>query len=46
MLREIEGPLENLAPSWIGNEIMDLMKQGGKLFEDLGGYPLPPEKGV
>jgi hypothetical protein len=45
-MREIEGPREQMVQGWLGSDIVDLMAQGGKLFDDLGGYPLPPIPGV
>jgi hypothetical protein len=40
-MREIEGPLQEFVPEWIGPEIVDIMTKAAKLFDDLGGYPLP-----
>jgi len=42
MMREIEGPREDMVPKWLGSEIVSLMTKAAKLFQDLGGYPLPP----
>jgi hypothetical protein len=31
-------------PQWIGEEMHTLMVEGGKFFDELGGYPLPPAR--
>ena len=41
---EIEKRLGNLVPEWVGSEMHSLMVEGGRFFDDLGGYPLPPAR--
>jgi NAD(P)-dependent dehydrogenase (short-subunit alcohol dehydrogenase family) len=41
MMRELEEPLRGLTRTWVGDDVADLMANGGKLFDRLGGYPLP-----
>lgn len=41
MMRELEGPRERFTSEWLGADVTDLMAQGKKLFDELGGYPLP-----
>lgn len=41
MMVEVEGPREATIPTWVGPQVAELMSKGGKLFDDLGGYPLP-----
>ncbi|KAL2106858.1 hypothetical protein VUR80DRAFT_6111 [Thermomyces stellatus] len=40
-LRELEGPRTEFMPEWVGKDVTSLMAEAGKLFESLGGYPLP-----
>lgn len=37
----MEGPLAEFTPLWVGEEVSLVMTRAGKLFADLGGYPLP-----
>jgi len=30
-----------MIPSWLGPDVKDLMVNAGRLFADMGGYPLP-----
>ncbi|OCL05069.1 NAD(P)-binding protein [Glonium stellatum] len=39
--REIEDARARLVPQWIGADMAQLMTEGGRLFDELGGYPLP-----
>lgn len=39
--REIEKSRTALVGEWMGEYMTGLMAKGGKLFEELGGYPLP-----
>ncbi|KAH7412935.1 hypothetical protein BKA64DRAFT_616535 [Cadophora sp. MPI-SDFR-AT-0126] len=41
VMKEIEKPHDALTEQWLGKDIVHLMSEGGKLFEELGGYPLP-----
>ncbi|KAL1984430.1 hypothetical protein VTN96DRAFT_9124 [Rasamsonia emersonii] len=43
-MAEIEGPREAMIPSWIGGDAYQLMADAGKLFKELGGYPLPKSR--
>lgn len=40
-VREIETERTKLTKTWLGEDISQVMAQGGKFFKDLGGYPLP-----
>lgn len=40
-MREIEAQRKALIPQWLGQDIADIMVNGGKFFEDIGGYTLP-----
>lgn len=33
-----------MIPSWIGGDAYQLMADAGKLFKELGGYPLPKSR--
>ncbi len=44
IMKEAEGPREKLIPEWFGNDIVEQMSKGGQLFDELGGYPLPPPR--
>jgi NAD(P)-dependent dehydrogenase (short-subunit alcohol dehydrogenase family) len=44
IMKEAEGPREKLIPEWFGGDVVELMTKGGKLFQELGGYPLPPPR--
>lgn len=44
VMKETEGPLATLVPTWLGDDVVDQMTKGGKFFESLGGYPLPPAR--
>jgi len=44
VMKEVEGPREELIPTWFGDDVVEQMMKGGKLFEELGGYPLPPPR--
>ncbi|KAF2838383.1 NAD(P)-binding protein [Patellaria atrata CBS 101060] len=39
--REIESARTKLTLEWLGEEMANLLIQGGKFFDELGGYPLP-----
>ncbi|KAF2022396.1 NAD(P)-binding protein [Aaosphaeria arxii CBS 175.79] len=41
MVREIETTRTGLTTQWLGEEIAHVMAEGGKFFDDIGGYPLP-----
>ncbi|KAF1993632.1 NAD(P)-binding protein [Amniculicola lignicola CBS 123094] len=41
MVREIEARRSELVGEWLGSDIAELMVEGGKFFDELGGYPLP-----
>ena len=41
MVREIELARTALTREWLGDEIADVMAEGGKFFDDMGGYTLP-----
>jgi hypothetical protein len=43
-MAEVEGPLETMIPSWVGEDMYQLMVDAGKLFAELGGYPLPQNR--
>ncbi|KAF2729837.1 NAD(P)-binding protein [Polyplosphaeria fusca] len=40
-VREIETVRTSLMQQWMGEEIAHVMAEGGKFFNDIGGYPLP-----
>ena len=40
-MRELEHTMKALIPWWIGQDAADLMQNVGRMFEDMGGYPLP-----
>ncbi|KAF2267735.1 NAD(P)-binding protein [Lojkania enalia] len=40
-VREIETARTTLTREWLGDEISQIMSDGGKFFEEMGGYPLP-----
>ncbi|KAH8722494.1 hypothetical protein GQ44DRAFT_829017 [Phaeosphaeriaceae sp. PMI808] len=39
--REIEIARTALTKEWLGEDIAEIMAQGGKFFDDMGGYTLP-----
>jgi hypothetical protein len=39
---EIEKPRNDLIPTWMGEEMVELMGKSGAFFKELGHYPLPP----
>lgn len=39
--REIETKRTALIPHWLGEDIADIMAEGGRFFDDMGGYTLP-----
>ncbi|KIW05423.1 uncharacterized protein PV09_03933 [Verruconis gallopava] len=41
---EIEKALDTLTSQWIGEEMLSVLVEGGKFFDELGGYPLPPSR--
>ncbi|EAT80710.2 hypothetical protein SNOG_11666 [Parastagonospora nodorum SN15] len=41
LVREIEIARTALTKQWLGEEIANTMAEGGKFFEDMGGYTLP-----
>ncbi|KAF2652986.1 NAD(P)-binding protein [Lophiostoma macrostomum CBS 122681] len=41
IVREVETRRTALVPEWLGEDISKIMTEGGKFFEDIGGYPLP-----
>ncbi|UPX12876.1 uncharacterized protein EKO05_0003411 [Ascochyta rabiei] len=41
VVREIETARIALTKEWLGEEIAEIMVQGGKFFDDMGGYTLP-----
>lgn len=43
-MNEIEKRLGAMVPQWVGNEMHGLMVEGGRFFDELGGYPLPPAR--
>lgn len=43
-MTEVEGPREAMVPDWIGGDAYQLMVDAGKLFKELGGYPLPQSR--
>lgn len=40
-MREVENTRKSLMPDWFGNDVADLLGSAGKLFAELGGFPLP-----
>lgn len=44
VMKEIEGPRDAMIQSWMGPEIMNFIVKGGRLYDELGGYPLPQRK--
>ena len=40
-MQEIEVARTELTKQWLGEEIAQVMADGGKFFDDMGGYPLP-----
>lgn len=45
IMREIETARTALTKQWLGDEIAQVMADGGKFFDDMGGYPLPKARG-
>ncbi|KAF2477132.1 NAD(P)-binding protein [Lindgomyces ingoldianus] len=45
VVREIETARRDLTKQWLGNEIAQIMADGGKFFDEMGGYPLPKAHG-
>ena len=43
-VREIEAKRTALTKEWLGDEIAQVMQDGGKFFDDMGGYPMPPPR--
>ncbi|KAF4998049.1 hypothetical protein FDECE_11901 [Fusarium decemcellulare] len=41
VLREIEHARVDVLPQWLGEDATTLMRGGGQLFQDIGGYPYP-----
>lgn len=41
ILRELEGPVAEFVPKWVGDDMAAVITQAGQLFAGLGGYPLP-----
>lgn len=39
--KNIEAALAVSVPQWVDSGITNILAQGGKLFADIGGYPLP-----
>jgi len=44
LVKECEGPMAKLIPTWFGDDIVEQMTKGAKFFEGQGGYPLPPPR--
>ncbi|KAI0140535.1 hypothetical protein GGR57DRAFT_487877 [Xylariaceae sp. FL1272] len=44
ILRELEQSRVTITPQWLGKDFVDLMADGSRLFEELGGYPLPRQE--
>jgi hypothetical protein len=40
-VREIEMVRTALTQEWLGEDIANVMAEGGKFFDDMGGYTLP-----
>jgi len=40
-VREIEVARTALTKEWLGEDIANVMAEGGKFFDDMGGYTLP-----
>lgn len=40
----MEGPRAEFTPEWVGEDVNAIMVKAGKLFADLGGYPLPKKR--
>jgi hypothetical protein len=40
-VKEIEMVRTPLTSEWLGEDIADIVAKGAKLFDDMGGYPLP-----
>ncbi|KAH7136147.1 hypothetical protein B0J11DRAFT_576691 [Dendryphion nanum] len=45
LVREIETARTALTKEWLGDEIAQVLADGGKFFDELGGYPLPKARG-
>lgn len=45
MAREIETARSALTKQWLGDDFANVMAEGGKFFDDMGGYPLPKPRG-
>ena len=41
MIKEIETARTAMTKQWLGDEIAHVMAEGGKFFDDMGGYTLP-----
>ena len=39
---EIEQPRADMVPTWMGQDVVQLMGKSAGFFGSLGGYPLPP----
>ncbi|KAJ4398427.1 hypothetical protein N0V91_010198 [Didymella pomorum] len=44
-VREIEAARTALTKEWLGENIANVMTEGGKFFDDMGGYTLPRPRG-
>jgi NAD(P)-dependent dehydrogenase (short-subunit alcohol dehydrogenase family) len=40
-VREIETKRTGFTKEWMGEDITQIMADGGKFFDDMGGYPMP-----
>jgi hypothetical protein len=45
VVREVEIARTAMTAQWLGDEITQIMADGGKFFDDMGGYPLPKPRG-
>jgi hypothetical protein len=40
-VKEIETARTALTRDWLGDDIANVMAEGGRFFDDMGGYTLP-----
>lgn len=41
MTREVEQKRTEMVREWLGDEIYEVMRAGGRFFDEMGGYTLP-----